>query len=245
MPVKRTRLTRQQQATYLACAQELQAAKIDCGIPEEWQENSSSLDIFVAPGEGNILCELSTGVTACAIYVELVSLRSNVVLENFAIASEWDSELIVLCGNQTGLYGFREAFEFTEEEVLNHRIENGLRFHHRGGVAEGWIVTTGRKPIPDKYRSWMTTKLSLTFTDQFGHDDSAQAEAILERSARLNDTAPHVRKSQGLFEVRPENEIGICETAKSALRPQGHAATPTYAWKGERSPAPVVGTTSH
>src|ERR1700674_5752764 len=104
MPVKRTRLTRQQQATYLARAQELQAASLDCGIPDEWQENSRSLDILVAPREGNLLSELSSGVTACAIYVELVSLRSNLILENSRIASEWDSELIVLCGDQKGLY---------------------------------------------------------------------------------------------------------------------------------------------
>jgi len=223
--------TRQQQATYLALGQELQAARLDFGIPDEWHENSRSLDIFVAPREGNLLCELSSGVTACAIYVELVSLSSNLILENSQIASEWDSELIVLCGDQRGMYRVGAAFEFTGEEVLNHRIENGLRFHHCGGVAKGWIVAACRKPIPDKYRSWMITKLSLTFTDQFGHDHSAQAEAILERSARLRDTGPRERKSQGLFEVGPESEIGDRETPASALKrhPQGRVG-PEHKW---------------
>jgi hypothetical protein len=223
MPVKRTRLTRQQQATYLARAQELQAARLACGIPDEWQENSRSLDILVAPREGNFLCELSSGVTACAIYVDLVSLRSNLILQNSRIASEWDSELIVLCGDQRGMYRVGAAFDLAGEEVLNHRIENGLRFHHCGGIAKGWIVAACRKPIPDRYRSWMITKLGLTFTDQFGHDHSAQAEAILQRSARLRDTGLREGKSQGVFEAGPENEIGVRETDASALKrePQG------------------------
>jgi len=217
MPKKRLRLNRQEQKRYLACAKELQAAGLDLEIPDEWQENSRSLDIFVASAEGNILCELSTGITACAIHVELVSLRGNLILKNSTIASEWDSELILLCGDKRGLYRAREAFEFTEAEVLNHRIQNGLRLHRRGDLAEGWIVATCRKPVPDKYRDRMITNVSLTFTDQFGLDHSAQGEAILQRSARLSESRPRVRHSQGLFEIGPKNDIGLREAGARAF----------------------------
>ena len=217
MPVKRPQLTRQEQTRYLECAKELQAAGLEIKIPDDWQENSRTLDIFVAPLEGNLLCELSTGVTACAIHVELISLRSNLILKDPRIASDWDSELILLCGDRKGLYRAGAAFQFSAADVLNHRIQNGLRFHRRGDVAEGWIVATSSKPIPDNYRGRMITKLSLTFTDQFGYDHSAQGQAILERSARLKEFGPRVRHSQGLFEVGAKPDIGFRETGARAI----------------------------
>jgi hypothetical protein len=221
MPVKRTRLVRAQQATYLSRAKELQAAGLDCEIPDEWQENSSSLDIIVAPPEYNMLCELPTGVTAYAILMRLVALRSNLILENFGIASEWDSESITLCGNARGLYRVGAAFEFTEDEALNYLIEDGLHFRRRGDVAEGWLLASGHRPIPEKYRDRVTTELRITFTDQFGHDHSGQAKATLERSACLRNSDFRVRKSQRVFEVvRPENEIWFRGTTPSTLKRQ-------------------------
>jgi len=231
MPVKRTRLVRAQQDVYLARAQELQAAGLNCEIPDEWQENSRSLDIFVAPREGNILCEISTGVTAYAIWMQLVALRSNLILQNFRMASEWDSESIALCSARGELYRVGAAFEFTEDETLNHRIERGLHFRRRGEVAEGWLLASGHRPIPEKYPDWITTELRITFTDQFGHDHSARAKATLDRSAPLRDSDFRVRKSQREFEVlRPEKEICFRETAPSTLksgtrRSWGHSAS--------------------
>src|ERR1700674_68753 len=235
MPVKRTRLVPAQQARYLARAQELQAALLDCEIPGQWQENSRSLDIVVAPPPGNILIELPTGVTACAIWVQLVALSSNLSLENFRIVSEWDSEFIVLCGNQTGLYGVGAAFEFTADEALNHRIENRLHFRRRGDVAEGWLLASDHKPIPDKYRTWMTMELRLTFTDQFGHDDSAQAKATLQRSACFGNSLFRARKSPGLFESgRPENQIRFRETTETTLKSQPHGRAGTQHQRGRQ-----------
>ena len=60
------------------------------------------------------------------------------------------------------------------------------------------MVATDHKPIPDKYRSWMITKLSLTFTDQFGYDYCAQAE-VFRRSACLRNPDPRIRKLPALF----------------------------------------------
>jgi hypothetical protein len=220
MPVKRTRLVRALQTMYLSRAKELQAAGLDCEIPDEWQENSRSLDIIVAPPGYNILCELPTGVTAYAILMRLVALRSNLILENFGIASEWDSESITLCGNARGLYRVGAAFEFTEDEALNHRFENGLHFHHRGDVAEGWLCASGLRPIPEKYPHRMTTELRITFTDQFGRDHSAQAKATLERTACLRDSDFRARKSRS-----KKGEPSLGEAAELAGVPVGKMMT--------------------
>jgi hypothetical protein len=226
MPIKKTQLSRERQAMYLVWAQELQAAGLDCEVPNDLQENYHDLDIFVAAPAENILCELPSGATAYAIWAHLIALSSNLRLENCKIVSEWDLESTVLCQNQKGLYRVGHAVNFTEEEVLNHRIENGLHFHHPGEVAEGWVVASGLRPIPDKYRNWMIRELCLTFTDQYGHDFSARAKATLHRSARSMNSDSRVRKSPGAFEVENTgNEIWSREVPKSSRQPDGPGGT--------------------
>ncbi len=201
MPVKRAQLNRQQKAKYMALVQDLQAVQLICAIPgeREDEEKVHELDIFAAPPEGNILCELSSGVTAYAIWVRLIALGSNLMLENCEIVSDWDSESIVLWQSQRGLYRVESAINLTDAEVLNHRIESGLRFHHRGDVEEGWLVASGLKSIPERYGDQTVTNLRVTFTDQFGRDHSTHTQALLQRPAPLKNSLSRVRNS--LFET--------------------------------------------
>jgi hypothetical protein len=184
MPVKKIRLSPAEKARYLEHVQELQSAGIECDIPEEMFEHRQSLRIDVAPPSENILYELPNGVAAYAIQVYLVALRGNLILRNFAISSEWGSDLVALSANSRGLYSVGPAFEFAANEVLNPRFDTGMHFRRRGDIAEGWLVASSLQPIPDKYPNRIMTELTLTFTDQFGQPHSAQAQAVLERSAR-------------------------------------------------------------
>jgi hypothetical protein len=162
--------------------------------------------------------------TAYAVWVHLTALRSNLRLEYCEIVSDWDTESILLCQSRKGLYRVGDACEFTEGDVLNHRIENGLCFHNRGDVAEGWLVASGHVPIPEKCRNWMTMELCITFSGQLGQDHSAHAQAFLLRSARLRNSDARVRKSPGLFEIgNPGNEIWSRKvpTITRSRQPQG------------------------
>jgi hypothetical protein len=201
MPVKRNQLSPAQQARYLVRIQELQAAKVNCAVPDDWLAKSHDLDIIIGPAQDSFLCELSTGVTGCAIPVRTVSLCSNLILPNFRIASEWDPELVAVFANAKNLYRVGVAFEFAENETLNHRFEKGLRFRRRGDVAEGYLIACSHIPIPDKYENRMIMKLSVTFTDQFGHNHSAHAYVPLERSKCVRISNSRVGKSSGLFEI--------------------------------------------
>jgi len=87
---------------YLEYARELQSGDLDVEIPEEWLEHSRSPEIIVATTSENMLCELSSGVTACAVLVSLVALRGNLILKDFGIASDWDSNLMALSANSRG-----------------------------------------------------------------------------------------------------------------------------------------------
>ena len=128
MPIKRTRPSLEEQARYLERVQELQAAGFDCEFPNELRENSRDLDIFVAPFEGNILCELPSGVAAYAIRTRLIALRSNLRVEDRRIVSDWDLESIVLCQRQRGLYLVGHAISLSEEGCSTGGSKTGYAF---------------------------------------------------------------------------------------------------------------------
>lgn len=200
MPIRKARLSRAEEARYLAAAQELQAAELGCEIPGAWLENSRALDIMVNPPHENFLRELRNGQVGYAVFVRLIARRGGSILEDFVIASEWDSDLIPLRAKEKELYRFTPSFDFVWDEVLNHRIEDGLRFNRRGDMAKGWLLATGYQPIPDKYRNWMSAQVDVIFTDQFGDNHVVPAEAFVERSAHQKHLGVRPGKSARLFE---------------------------------------------
>jgi hypothetical protein len=209
MPFKKTRLVLAERAKYLECALELQSGGLDVEIPEEWLEHSRELEIIVAPPSENILCELPSGITACAVQVNLIALRGNLILKDFVVASEWDADLMPLSSDGRGLYGVGSAFEFAEGEVLNRRLEAGLHFRRRGDTAEGWVVAAGYTPLPERYLDRIMTELTLTFTDQFGKVYPERANVILERSSR---------RKKWLHGLRSQPPIGLRQDAPGARR---------------------------
>jgi hypothetical protein len=200
MPIRKARLSKPEQAKYFACLAQLLKAGCDVRIPHKWPEDSRALDIHIAPPHENIIRQLPNGIVAYAIFVRLVALRANLILEDFGLAAPWDPDLIPLSPGRKDLYFFARNFDFTRNEVLNHRIEEPLRFHHRGYLAEGWLLAVGQERIPDTYRQGMTQRLEVRLTDQFGGDHFAQADAFVERSVHQKAPALRPVKFPGLFE---------------------------------------------
>ena len=226
MPNRKLRLSRAEGARYRTDLQELQAAGLEVTIPEESLENAGALDIFLAPREGNILRELSDGRTRCAIFAQLCGRASGLILTPPRIASEWDPDWIIPLGEEGELCRW---FDFSWDDILNHRMEDGLRFHRPGAFTEGWLLAISQRPIPDNYPNRMGVALDIIFTDQSGHSYCARAEAILERRARRVDLTPRPREYRGLYE--PPSHQGdarvhqtIANPLKSPTKPdQGRA----------------------
>jgi len=208
MPARKVRLSRAEQARYLVAAQQLRDAGLPCEIPELSLATSYPLDIVVAPPHENTLRELPNGSVVYAVYARLLARRGGSILESFEIASEWDSALVPLCAKKNGLYSFESAVNFVWGEVLNHRIENGLRFHGRGDLAEGQLLAIGHRPIPEKYKDWMGAPLEVTFTDQFGEDHYVSAMAFVERCQPQRELPAQPKRFQGMLDYsRAEQRI--------------------------------------
>ena len=199
MPVSISTLGPEKRATYRDAVRELLRAGLIPSIPKEL-EPSPIMDIMTAPAHENILWQLPNGRTCCAIYTRLVSLRGGVILKDFAISSDWVADFTPLSAEGRKSYRLRHGFDFSFGEVLNHRIEGGLRFHRRGDLAEGWLLAEGGT-IPSQYPNRITAPLNVTLIDQFGDSHCARAEALVERMPppKKNPGSPP-KKSPGSVE---------------------------------------------
>jgi hypothetical protein len=238
MPIRKLSLNRAELPRYLSVAQQLYAAGCDIEIPAEWQKDSSALDIHLAAPEENIVRQLPTGGVGYAVWARLIAQRSGLILQTFGLAAAWDPDLIPLSPGKEDLYFLKSGFNFARYEVLNHRIEKLLRFHHRGYLAEGWLLATGLKPIPELYPDHMSVRVEVSFTDQFGVDHVSPAYAFMERSAHYK--APTLRKenSAGLYAPNLRSaSIGENKVSTPACRTEdtGSAGAPAVRRRREQA----------
>jgi hypothetical protein len=87
--------------------------------------------------------------------------------------------------------------DYTQDEVLNQRIEESLLFSHPGDVVEGVILATGVWPIPQVFGRGMRVPFELTFEDQFENEINVESELCVEREAKPKRAA--VRRGTGLY----------------------------------------------
>jgi hypothetical protein len=179
MAILKARLNRAERRQYLASVKELQAAGLDVAIPQEWK--NESVYVSTKCRLGSVVSDVENGAVAYAICVRVVARHSRVILMECRIKTEWDTPILVpACKWRGQNFG---GVDYPDVEVLNEQIEAGLRLRCRGDMAQGLILASGRKPIPDNYRSLTSTRLELTFVDQFDEEITKEGELFVVRSA--------------------------------------------------------------
>jgi hypothetical protein len=86
-------------------------------------------------------------------------------------------------------------------DILNRRFEAGLRVGS-GQVVEGWILGSGRRPIPADYRDFLLVPGELTFWDLVGREFSVNVKLSVLCAPQL--AKPCVSHGSGLY--GPENQ---------------------------------------
>jgi hypothetical protein len=117
------------------------------------------------------------------------------VLVDFQMTVPWD-DLIAFSDvpEYKGLCRFGSK-NYTPKAVLNSRIYDFLRFHRRGDVVEGWILSCGLERIPPEYRTHTMVPCRLSFTDSLGQEFAEPTVLSVVRSSKPMDR----RRGTGLF----------------------------------------------
>ncbi len=203
MPTYKPELTRNEQAKYLSIAKELETAGTKFEIPDEWQENSRFLHIMIAGSPESLITQICPSIVLYAFRVRLLAERG-VTVQEFEVAANWDPGISPCYSEGRTPYRLAPALDFNVKEVLNDRIERGLRFR-RGDLREGWLLAIGNKPVPEKYTSGRPAPLDIVLVDQFSDRHVVTAEFLVERSGR--STGSVAKPKTSLFERAEESNM--------------------------------------
>ena len=202
MPIRKSRLSREEERQCLASLRDRQARGFNVVIPRRL-ERACGLDIIIAGSPESLITQLSPTIVLYALRVRLLAEHS-VNLQHFEVAASWDPDIFPCYPKGRTPYRFAPGLEFNVKEVLNDRIERDLRFR-RGDVREGWLLAMGNKPVPEAYGPGRPAPLELRLFDQFGQSQVDHATLLVERSARIR--ASSVRPGAGLYEQVDPNAI--------------------------------------
>jgi hypothetical protein len=113
------------------------------------------------------------------------------------MTTRWDGHIVLNSYDEGALLCKLGRLDYEQADVLNSRIEYGLRFSHRGDMVEGFILATGIRPIPHAFRQGLLLPFELTFEDQFENEISVEAELSVDWTAKPKRSA--VRCGTGLY----------------------------------------------
>jgi hypothetical protein len=213
MPIRRRTLTQAERDEHLARAERLRASGVDIEIAAAWQERNCPLEIIVAPSAVSMVFEFRNGGIGYAPFVRLTA-RAGLTIADCEIATKWDDQIV--------LGSFRDpvcrlgTVEYRQSEVLNQRIENGLRLV-RGESVEGYILATGLRRVPTEYGA--AVPFGIVLSDPFG--DPFHADGMLSVLRQVQRDSIKMRRGTGLYGMdatgRPR-ELSVGEEATRRYR---------------------------
>ena len=138
MPTRRRTLTQAERTEDLVRAEQLRASGVDIEILQECRERNRILDVIVAPPMVSTVFEFRTGGIGYVPFVRLEA-RAGLTITDVDITTKWDDQIVLESFLDGPIYRLGTA-EYWPSEILNQRIENGLRLS-RGEVVEGYILS--------------------------------------------------------------------------------------------------------
>jgi hypothetical protein len=209
---RKLRCNREQRARSYARLRQLQAEGIDVDLPDSCQE---ICPVLITPvHQPGIVCDLDGSNTGYAIQLRIAA-QTRVILTAYEISSEWDEESIELpfLREQGGRYKFG-PLDYGVSEVLNDRLEKGLRFNFRGDMVEGVILAYGCETLPDKYPSFAPAPVCVTLIDSLGRSVQKELQLLVEErtpTRRQSAACAHVHAVAylpGLISELPVSDTG-------------------------------------
>jgi hypothetical protein len=180
MPIRKNHLTRNEQAEYLAAAEQLQAQGLVAELPKDWQRQVQGVQIDISAS--SMIYVMAAGQILYASYVRITTEINNLVLADFEMVAPWDPNISP--ADEPYIFG-PHRLNFDLEEVLNHRLLNIIRLKREGDRIEGWLLGTGMAPVPSIYKIGSPAPLTLQLFDSTGRVFERSATVPVDRSAKI------------------------------------------------------------
>lgn len=187
MPSKKKRLTQAERGMYFNAARELRQAGVEIKILEELLVSARAIDFYLASpdGLGSMVSQSSNGGVHYVVWVRMVARHAGSLLD-CQLTTRWDHNILLNSFNDRAACKLGEV-DYPQADVLNQRIEESLRFCHRGNIVEGVILATGIRPIPEAFRQGMLMPFELSFEDEFENQTIVAGDLSVNRTARSKE----------------------------------------------------------
>jgi hypothetical protein len=187
MPSKKKRLTQAECGTYFNAARELRQAGVEIKVLEELLVSDRAIDVYLASpgGLGSMVSQSSNGGVHYVVWVRMVARRAGSLLD-CRLTTRWDHNILLNSFDDRAVCKLGEV-DYPQADVLNQRIEESLRFFHRGDIVEGVILATGIRPIPQAFCQGMLMPFELTFEDEFENQTIVAGDLSVDRTARSKE----------------------------------------------------------
>jgi hypothetical protein len=229
MPRTRWTLTTAEKDEYLARAKWLASAGAAIEISEPASQPSALIISQYGPEFHNIIINLRPGRIVVIVGVRLLAARTGITVCDCAYTLPWKGpELFLWNAPEGSTYRLAKGLEFSQDEVLNHRIEERMPLRC-GQPVEGVLIATGFAPLPEQCRHGTPVKVGLRFMDQFDNEFPLGVELRVNRRVGGMQKLARPRECGGLFESQKfniENEKRVpkdCGEVRLGVHNQAHA----------------------
>jgi hypothetical protein len=148
-------------------------------IPEDWLD-CEPLIIRTGDDHTTLVADTQHGNAVYVIWVQLVA-RAPITLLDCQITSQLDDQILLASPIEDVQYCKHGFMEFPRNQVLNSRLENGLKLRP-GQTIEGTILAFGLRPIPAAYWHGGHLPCTIVFTDQYENRFSREIAVCADRT---------------------------------------------------------------
>ena len=202
MPTIKRHLTRREMLENLARAKQMIADGVDTRIREEWLDAARPLKLSVAGFPESFIFDLPDGRAGYVIGLRMAARWRVSLLGGCRIITPWDDEVeldsaLLDPKNRNSMYRLGQQL-YPSSQVLNPRIDNGLKFQGLGQMVEGWVLASSMKAIPD----FLGTSVPATITlllDQDENEISHDFELSVDRSWKRK--TPPLKPRSSVYET--------------------------------------------
>ena len=214
----KVRLTQQEKMEHVKQLNALRAEGIDATIPEEWQLPSPRVHIAVFEDMSRLIT-LPSGRSGFYVQLRLQSAKKMTLVEcriecpvDDAIVLESTPKDLPKPPRWRGKSGpcptlkayFLGNLQVPEEEVLNQRIESGLKLSPNAVAVQGLIIATGIKTLPAAYPHGTSVRAEIILVDSQENESRQSFRLVVDRS---QENTPISRALRRQLRKEPQSPV--------------------------------------
>jgi hypothetical protein len=224
------RLTPYEERRYFNVLRTLEAEGVDVNIPDDLVRRVTTIDISIAAPPESEVFERASGGLSYFLSVRLLALKP-CIIDCAEIRTAFDDQIALESPDEKYPIGMLGCPPVPHKELLNRRIEKGLRFARAGDLVKGFILATGVSRFPQGYRTGELVPVTLSLYDQFGTEIVKHGQLFVQRAEAL---VRRTKKRSGYASIYEQPDLWSSENGPAGAGQRISMAPPFTEESGQK-----------